>query len=153
MKSKRQKAFKFRPIKQDVAKLIEMVHFVSVPFFKTKYRKISIRSRNLEIISKFSKFFDIEIDRNFDQFRSFSKIFQIFEMIEILRNYYQNDRDSSKLLSKRSKFFEISIEMIEILRNYYQNDRNSSKLPLKPSKLFEITESFHCAQTERERGS
>ena len=101
--------------------------------------KISFRSRNFEIISKFSKFFDI--DRNWSKlieiFQYWSKFRSISIVFENLPNF-RNDRNSSKSLSKRSKFFEITIKTIEILRNYYWKDRNSSKLLLKRSKFFEI---------------
>ena len=103
--------FRFGPIfRNEISK-----DFVSMPNFGTNFEIF-------EIFRNWSKL--IEISINFDRFQKSSKIskwskfFEItIETIEILRNYYRNDRNSSKLLSKRSKFFEITTEMIEILRN------------------------------------
>ena len=47
---------------QDVAKLIEMVHFVSIPFFEMKSFKISFRRQCFEAC--------FEIDPNFEKFQN-----------------------------------------------------------------------------------
>ena len=101
-------------MKQDVAKLIEMVHFISMKIFETKFFEISFRSRE-----NFDRFV-IEKDRN-----KFRKISIVDPTIKIFQNLFRS-------LGQRSKFFEIILKNFDRCRNFdanfeVQNDRNWSK--------------------------